>query len=76
MNLEIETEATQFSEKEYINGISLAVYRTLHTINERKTDLIQLKANIILAKIFYVWQHKFTLNFEENANVVTLQLPI
>jgi hypothetical protein len=26
MNVEIETEAAQFPEKEYINGIFLAVY--------------------------------------------------
>jgi hypothetical protein len=28
MNVEIGTEATQFPEKEYINGIFLAVYTT------------------------------------------------
>ncbi len=27
MNVEIETEAVQFPEKEYINGIFIAVYR-------------------------------------------------
>ncbi len=28
MNVEIGTEAAQFPEKEYINGIFIAVYRT------------------------------------------------
>ncbi len=31
MNVEIGTEAAQFPEKEYINGIAFAVYRKLKT---------------------------------------------
>jgi hypothetical protein len=43
MNVEIGTEAAQFPEKEYINGIFLAVYATvpLMTVIEKdgtKTD--------------------------------------
>jgi hypothetical protein len=34
MNVEIGTEAAQFPEKEYINVIFLAVYRTLYPIKE------------------------------------------
>ncbi len=30
MNVEIETEATQFSEKEYVNGISVAACTVSH----------------------------------------------
>jgi hypothetical protein len=33
MNVEIGTEAAQFSEKEYINGIFVAVYGALRRIS-------------------------------------------
>ncbi len=32
MNVEIGTEAVQFPEKEYINGILVAVYYSAHVI--------------------------------------------
>ena len=35
MNMELGTEAAQFSEKEYINGIFLAVRWTLPLMNKR-----------------------------------------
>jgi hypothetical protein len=73
--VEIGTEAAQFPEKEYINMIFLAVYRTLHPIKEQITDLIQLKPNIILAKSL-LCVVALIHSFEENSNVVTLQSPI
>jgi hypothetical protein len=33
MNVEIRAEAAQFPEKEYINGIFLAVYAEIHKKN-------------------------------------------
>ncbi len=32
MNVEIRTEAAQFPEKEYMNGIFLAVHKNMHCI--------------------------------------------
>ncbi len=32
MNVEIGTEAEQFPEKEYINGIAVAVYNPFYTL--------------------------------------------
>jgi hypothetical protein len=75
MDVEIGTEAAQFPEKEYINVIFLAVYRTLHPIKERITDLIQFKPNVIVAKSL-LCVATLIHSFEENSNVVTLQLPI
>jgi hypothetical protein len=38
MSVEIGAEAPQFPEKEYINGISVAVYDTFADRMERKTE--------------------------------------
>ncbi len=39
MNVEIGTEAKQFPEKEYINGILVAVKKTAYASNKKSTQL-------------------------------------
>ncbi len=50
MNVEIGTEAAQFPEKEYINGIFLAMYRLLLL----KFQILTVKKDILLLHVFTV----------------------
>ncbi len=48
MNVEIGTEAAQFPEKEYVNGIFVAVYiKTLHLKQSPKTETGCLPGTIV-----------------------------
>ncbi len=49
MNVEIETEAKQFPEKEYINGIFSAVRHSIQTV------LISRKCSVNSPLCFYYW---------------------
>jgi hypothetical protein len=58
MNVEIGTESGQFPEKEYINGIFLAVrYIIQHSVKENTcTSLLSCVSHIISLFLYFILQ--------------------
>jgi hypothetical protein len=55
MNVDIVTEAAQFPKKESINGIFVAVYRSiLHGLHTDTGTIHAIKTNWIFGKIFQI----------------------
>ncbi len=55
MNVEIGTEAAQFPKKEYINGIFVAVYLRLSSleVHEMKKSAVGKNANMKILKLLH-----------------------
>jgi hypothetical protein len=64
MKVEIGTEAAQFPEKEYINGIFLAVWSShqYYIFQPRERDLYEVRALLTKPKNFFRTLHDCTLS--------------
>jgi hypothetical protein len=58
MNVEIGTEAVQFPEKEYINGIFVAVYSNFST--KKICSRTQFRVASVIISWFFGWLWKYT----------------
>ncbi len=79
--MEIETEAVQFPEKEYINGIFVAM-RSLKTRyeveNRRKNQCNSMFSNSVCAEIldYYVYNRLYKTHTEQNPEEKLLTSPL
>jgi hypothetical protein len=58
MNVEIGTEAAQFPEKEYINGIFVAVWIMMYK-GQRYTDYIRRLQRVVVCLGWPVWASSY-----------------